>query len=395
MNAQDKGSLNINNLFLNYFNFNEKDDYNWKIVNTIKQEDKNDIEINLYFGKNKKEQNSIIFVKEIKFSFETNNYEIKKLLKEIYFLILLRKYEYFIKLDDMILFNESETKKRIYLIFKENNISLFDIINIYNKNEKGHNGNDKIIEDKSLLKYIIYQISFALYTLHSINIVHNNLKLENILINSNGRISICDLSSMSYKGEDSALCTLPYSSPEFLNNILIVRDEKFDMWALGVIILEVFLKTAEFFKKDEKNKEEIGYKKQIYNQLNNILTSFGITKNLTEKEINEILYNDSNENYKIQFTKEVEEKINDENILDLLNNLLVLNPNKRYSAEQVLKSPYLKEYSEFFNNIDLPEFNRIEKSMNYENDYRNYFNEEIDKTKFYIIFKVLESKLRN
>ena len=159
--------------------------------------------------------------------------------------------------------------------------------------------------------------------------------------------------------------------------------------------MEVFLKTAEFFKKDEKNKEEIGYKKQIYNQLNNILTSFGITKNLTEKEINEILYNDSNENYKIQFTKEVEEKINDENILDLLNNLLVLNPNRRYSAEQVLKSPYLKEYSEFFNNIDLPEFNRSEKSMNYENDYRNYFNEEINKTKFDIIFKVLESKLRN
>ena len=90
------------------------------------------------------------------------------------------------------------------------------------------------------------------------------MKLENILINSNTKISITDFSSMSYKGEDSGLCTLPYSSPEFLNNILVIRDEKFDMWAFGVIILELFLKKNEYFKKDDEvNNEEIGYKKKF------------------------------------------------------------------------------------------------------------------------------------
>ena len=391
MNPQE----NINELFLDNFNYKEKVDFIWKIINKIKIEDEDDMEINIFLGQNKKDQKNI-YVKEIKFSFEAfNNGEIKKILKEIYFSIFLKKYKYFIKLHDMILFDESDTKKRVFLIFKGNNISLLDIINIYNKNEKEHNEKDKIIEDRDLLKFIIYQIAFALYSLHSNNIIHNNLKLENILINSNGIISISDFSSMSYKGEDSDLCTLSYSSPDFLNNILTIRDEKFDMWAFGVIILELFFKTNEYFKIDESlNKKEIGYKTKIFIQLKNILTKFGIKKNLTEEEINEIFANKCKENYKFQFTEEEKEKVNDENVLSLINNLLVLNPNKRFSAEQVIKSTYLREYSELFNFIDLPAFNGIDKNINYEKYYMNSFYEKIDNKKFDNIFQHLKLNLK-
>ena len=44
------------------------------------------------------------------------------------------------------------------------------------------------------------------------------------------------------------------------------------MWAFGVIILELYLKINEYFKKDEQNNEEIGYKTKNYNQLKNILS---------------------------------------------------------------------------------------------------------------------------
>ena len=80
--------------------------------------------------------------------------------------------------------------------------------------------------------------------------------------------------------------------------------------------------------------------------------------------------------------------------MELINNLLVLNKNKRYSAEQVINSNYLKEYYHCFTELDLPNIKNTKNILDYNNDYKKYFTESnIDEEKFNIIYKDLYSKL--
>ena len=80
--------------------------------------------------------------------------------------------------------------------------------------------------------------------------------------------------------------------------------------------------------------------------------------------------------------------------MELINNLLVLNKNKRYSAEQVINSNYLKEYYQCFTELDLPNIKNTKNILDYNNDYKKYFTESnIDEEKFNIIYKDLYSKL--
>ena len=51
-----------------------------------------------------------------------------------------------------------------------------------------------------------------------------------------------------------------------------------------------------------------------------------------------------NFNYELKLTEEETKIINNKEAIELIKNLLTLNPNKRYSAKQVLESNYLKSY---------------------------------------------------
>jgi serine/threonine protein kinase len=133
----------------------------------------------------------------------------------------------------------SKNEEFLFLIFKDNNtISLKRLINSKEKDYLNNNPN--------LIKWIIYQIAFGLYTLHSNNIIHHDIKPSNILIDEEGQILICDLGSSLFIGEDSYEYTLPYASPELLLENYKM-NEKYDMWSLGVVILELYSKENNIF----------------------------------------------------------------------------------------------------------------------------------------------------
>ena len=340
------------------------DNYNWKLESCSKDDNNSRI---VYCGINKEDKNDCIYVKQIKISFVSY----KKILKEIYFLILLKKMDFFVHLDDILL---SLDKGCIFLIFIGNTVSLNSLINSKKNN---------YLSNKELVKWIIYQITFGLYILHSNNIIHNDIKPPNILIDGDSNVTICDFGSASYKQESSEDYTRYYSPPEFLNDTRIIRDEKSDIWALGVIMIELFLVQNNFFK----NRNENNKNKNNKNQLEYILSKFGIKQNISNEEINKLINNDSNLKYNIIFEKEEIEKINDKDAVELINNLLVINPKKRISAFDALKSNYLKEYSEGELSSDL---NIIEKPINYEE-----LTDEISKENFEIIFNKLKAKIKD
>jgi serine/threonine protein kinase len=83
------------------------------------------------------------------------------------------------------------------------------------------------------------QILSAVDYCHSNNIVHRDLKIENILIDKNGNIKLIDFGLSNFYSSDSLLTTycgsLYFASPELLNGKPYLGP-KVDVWSLGIIL---------------------------------------------------------------------------------------------------------------------------------------------------------------
>lgn len=320
----------------------------------------NNFSIILSFGKHKLNKGTDIAVENINIDLKNiKNYEIKQIIKEIFLLNKLKNTIYFPKL---ITFFKSNDNEDIYFIFEGNKINLKMLIN------------SKIFDYKKqeeLIKFIIYQIAYGLYFLHSNKIIHHNIKPVNILINETAEISIYNFLSTIYKGEQSIYYTPSYAAPEIFIKESII-DEKYDMWALGVIIIELYLKQLNFF--GLKNGEKKG---RNFNQINEILSRFQIDENKI-KDPKILLENILNGKIKAEFKiEQISKGINDSEAIELIKNLIIINPKKRYSAEQVLRSDFLKT----FWGLDSLEIQPNNLLLNYNENYE-YLKDKTDKTTF-------------
>ena len=109
---------------------------------------------------------------------------------------------------------------------------------------------------KSQLQKVMVQILQGIKQLHSIGIIHRNLKPDNILVSENGEVKISDFtqSRMStipvgpYTPEDPKerdrsgreIKRLWYRAPEFLYRTPIYTFET-DMWSVGCLFAEMIL----------------------------------------------------------------------------------------------------------------------------------------------------------
>ena len=323
---------------LKNFNFEQKNDYYWTVQNMEIFLCKG-YKIYYFSGIHKLNKEKHILVKNINIDYETiKEYEVKQIKMEIYLLKVFKDKNYFPKSVD---FSISNDHQNIFIIFEGNNIPLDMLIR------------SKIFDYKKkqdLIKYIIYQIAFGLYILHSNKIIHHDIKPSNILIDQTGLISIYNFLSAIYEGEKSIYYTPSYAAPELLISEDKI-DEKYDMWALGVLMVELYLKKTNYFYQKNSEKENNNEK---LNQL--MRESLDGKKNIT---------------FKIE---EISNEINDLDAKELIKNLLVINPKERFSAEQVLKSNYLKDFFD----IDSLEIEQINTSLNYTENNQNLN----DKNKF-------------
>ena len=289
-----------------------QEQYEWKLISTNH---------NVFQLINKENKEDLIFIKELFINDKTIT-ECRQIYKEIYLLINLASYDYFSK---KVSFKFNIDKNYIFTFANENKISLSNLIDSQNFN---------ILENKQLIQWIIYQITFGLYTLHSNNVIHHDIKPSNILINGEGGISIIDFGSAIFKGEKSYDFTLSYAAPELLLNYDYKIDEKIDIWGLGVIMLELLLKQNKIFYNEDITGPT--------DQLNYILPKFGFNSNNPIKYLKNELKNNKNIKFKIE--KEILDKIDDKNAVDLILNLLSFDPKERKSAKEILESDYLKDF---------------------------------------------------
>ncbi|CCH59225.1 hypothetical protein TBLA_0B03860 [Henningerozyma blattae CBS 6284] len=151
------------------------------------------------------------------------------------------------------------------------------------------------------------QISGAMYYAHSLNCVHRDLKLENILLDKVGNAKLTDFGftrECASKNILETICgTTVYMAPE-----LIKRERydgfKIDVWSLGVILYTLLNGFMPFDEEQQKNTEW-----KIVNEM----PSFDST----------LLGPDA---------------------VDLLSKLLAKDPIDRPSMKEVLEHPYLQPY---------------------------------------------------
>uniref|UniRef100_A0A7N6B5S0 Serine/threonine-protein kinase n=1 Tax=Anabas testudineus TaxID=64144 RepID=A0A7N6B5S0_ANATE len=179
----------------------------------------------------------------------------------------------------------------------------------------------------------ILQILVALRHLHFKNIVHCDLKPENVLLASAEpfpQVKLCDFGFARIIGEKSfrrsVVGTPAYLAPEVLRSKGYNRS--LDMWSVGVIIY-VSLSGTFPFNEDE----------DINDQIQN--AAFMYPPN-PWKEISE-------------------------EAIDLINNLLQVKMRKRYSVDKSLSHPWLQDYQTW---LDLREFEtrRGERYITHESD---------------------------
>ena len=216
---------------------------------------------------------------------------------------------------------------KIFETFENDNYFLISMEYINGGNLFSYVKKRRKISEK-ISKYLFRQIILGLNHIHSHNIVHRDIKLENILIDFKNNIKICDFGiGTILKSPDDLLYeqwgTPIYMSPEILlsnkNNNIGYKGFPVDIWACGIALYIMLSGTFPFIVddkgseissfNDKSNKSEAYYNKEIKLAIIN-------------KEPNEI------------------ENISTE-AKDLLNGILNKDPNKRLTIEQILSHPWL------------------------------------------------------
>ncbi|XP_059610382.1 serine/threonine-protein kinase D3 isoform X1 [Phlebotomus argentipes] len=141
-----------------------------------------------------------------------------------------------------------ETPERIFVVMEKLKNDMLEMIL---SSEKG-----KLSE--RVTKFLITQILVALKHLHSKNIVHCDLKPENVLLSSDNefpQVKLCDFGFARIIGEKSfrrsVVGTPAYLAPEVLRNKGYNRS--LDMWSVGVIIYVSLSGTFPFNEDEDIN----------------------------------------------------------------------------------------------------------------------------------------------
>lgn len=192
------------------------------------------------------------------------------------------------------------------------------------------------------IKYFLYQIVRGLKYIHSANVIHRDLKPSNLLINRNCELKIGDFGmarGLSATPEEHAtflteyVATRWYRAPELM---LSFSDYSvsLDMWSLGCIFAEMLGRRQLFPGKNYVNQLQlvlsvVGTPSAEYIESIGSEKVKTYLKSLPEKQRVDLFVLFPNAN---------------KAALELLEQLLQLVPNKRYTAEVALLHPYLSLY---------------------------------------------------
>lgn len=155
----------------------------------------------------------------------------------------------------------------------------------------------KTIDDKNMKYKIILNMVKGLKQIHRDDITHNDIKLENILVNKDGDIRYIEFGIGCYK-----TCNIPYggtkiyNSPEMLSKVLsnntvpltLESSKKSDIWSLGVVMYEILYNKHPYINEDSSGIIHVDMNK-ILSEIYNNPDFIKYDDNVVEPRINRIL----------------------------------------------------------------------------------------------------------
>lgn len=232
-----------------------------------------------------------------------------------------------------------QTDKYIFIIME---LYKYDLLNFLSK--RNYNG-----VPLSFIQKVLRDIVPGILTLKNHNIIHCDLKLENLAVSIDSQVKIIDFGSSILEGE-----TIPdyaqsryYRAPEVILNL--EKNYKVDIWSLGCIAVELYAGLPIFageseeqmlqliqkrvgkfpismIKKTPRMKEffkgsKVKSTKRLYDKCYNNLH--------LEQIINEIKFASDNDDTKQMF-------------ISLVKGMLQIDPEKRFTIEEVSDHPFLQ-----------------------------------------------------
>ena len=278
-------------------------------------------------------------------SFGSVKLGIDKLTKEKDAIKILEKKKFVDKEEEYLV------KREIDILKKINHLNVIKTKKIYDDSEniyiimeyceKGELYNHIIKEiclSEKEASYFFYQLINGLEYIHKNGIVHRDLKSENLLINKNNILKIIDFGLSNYYDNKKLLSTpcgsLSYAAPE------MIEGKEYDgimadIWSTGIILYAMLCGCLPF---DDDN-NNILYEKIMKGQIN---------------------YPDNLE----------------EDAIDLIQKILVIEPKKRISIQNIKKHNFYqkgrKEFIKMYNNIIKKNKENIKIKEGITKNKRNY-----------------------
>lgn len=189
----------------------------------------------------------------------------------------------------------------VFGIFKEGNVIVFveeflkkgDLYRILF--QKNH-----VMSKEFILQSIIKPILSALQYLHSNNIIHRDIKLENILVDESWKVKLCDfglsintseelpvtrVGTKDYLAPEVSKCPFKKTPEENKNNTSYAYNQKVDVYSLGILIFELMTKTTP------KPGNPIKFPDNMDDNIKNLISSMTSHLPIKRPEIVDILEN--------------------------------------------------------------------------------------------------------
>ncbi|KAJ5418797.1 uncharacterized protein N7487_002347 [Penicillium crustosum] len=191
--------------------------------------------------------------------------------------------------------------------------------------------------DNKFIQFFTYQLLRGLKFIHSAGVIHRDLKPSNILIKENCDLKICDFGLAREQDHQMTgyVSTRYYRAPEIM---LTWQRYSYamDIWSTGCILAEMLLGKVLLPGTDNVHHFKL------------ITEMFG----KPPKEVMETVYSDITMNF-VNSLPEAEPKSLratmgdvDSEVIDLLEKMLDIDPEKRITAADALTHPYVSTYSD-------------------------------------------------
>ena len=300
-----------------------------------------------------RETNKFVAVKKFK---ETEDKLVQKTMKRELAMLQMLRHENIVEFQEAFI-----NKGNFFLVFEYMEKNLLEVL------EESPNG-----LSPKLIRSFIFQMCKAVSYLHKNNMIHRDVKPENLLIDENLNLKLCDFGfarkvKLNQKNNNidtmtDYVATRWYRSPELLLSGGIYGPEV-DYWAIGCIMGELADGNPMFPGENEVD------------QLDCIIKILG---NLPEKLVNMYyenpIYNEK-DLFKVKKPETLEKRylgVLSPTAIDFMKGLLEMDPDKRLNGDTVFKHKYFAIFMN--NNKDKEKNNNVNMNSNLNNTNNNNTN---------------------